>query len=134
MDNQSGSTNGTIQKAASNAIAGLEAAVRNSRAEFVARLPEYYKTLDHAAEAAMGEGILAPSVDEVMFIAHRIAGVGKTLGFPDLGDSARQTETAIAAYRCEQDSTVLRDISFSKIRHLAGLIEAICAAHGKCVS
>ena len=134
MDDQNRSMDGTIQMTASNALAGLEAAVSNSRAEFIARLPEYCKTLDHAAEATIGEDKQAPSIDEALFITHRIAGVGKTLGFPDLGDSARQTETAIAAYRRENDSTALRDVSCSQIRHLTGLIKAICAAHGEYVS
>lgn len=134
MDSPSRSLDGTVQEKASDARAALEAAVRNSRAKFVARLAEYHKTLDHTAEVSMGEDRVASAFDEAMFVAHRIAGVGQTLGFPDLGELARQTETAIAACQREQDSAALRDVSCSQIRRLADLIKAICADHGEWIS
>jgi len=72
-------------------------------------------------------------IDEAMFAAHRIAGVGKTLGFPELGEAARRTEGAIAAYKKEFGSAELRSVFYSRICQLAGIIEAICADHDECL-
>ena len=113
------------------AFAAVEAAVRKSREEFVGRLVEYRKTLDCTALKAFGAEIPDASMDKAQFIAHRIAGVGKTLGFADLGDAARQAEAAIVAYKLERSSD-LRNTSVSRICKLAGLIEIICADQDNC--
>ncbi len=109
----------------------VEAAVRKSREEFVLRLAEYRKTLDcdlfKSAEATSSDAVF----EQAQFIAHRIAGVGKTLGFADLGDAARQAEEAIVAYKLERSSD-LRKTSVARICNLARLIEVICADEDNC--
>ena len=111
-------------------FAAVEAAVRKSRVEFISRLVEYRTTLDCDT---FGSGVQTPdaSMDEAQFIAHRISGVGKTLGFGDLGDAARQTEAAITAWKLERTQE-RKKTSISRICNLAGLIEEICANDDDC--
>jgi len=106
--------------------AAVEAAVKKSRIEFMARLLEYRRKLDCDTFKTPGPDGLGASLDEAQFIAHRIAGVGKTLGFADLGDTARQAEAAIAAYKLESTAD-MRHAAVSRICKLMGLIETICA-------
>lgn len=106
--------------------AAVEAAVKKSRVEFLARLLEYRGKLDCDAFKAKPADTLGASFDEAQFVAHRIAGVGKTLGFADLGDMARQAEAAIAAYK-QQSSAEMREAAISRICLLMGLIESTCA-------
>jgi len=112
-------------------FAAVEAAVRKGRRDFVCRLMEYRQKLDCDAIRQPGADLPDRSIEEAQFIAHRIAGVGKTLGFADLGDAARQTEAAIAAYKLER-SPDLRRISISRICDLARLIEGICVDQDNC--
>ena len=67
-----------------------------------------------------------------MRIAHRIAGVGKTYGFGELGDVAREAETAISAYRTQRGSPELRAVSIARINRLARIIEDICSNPTTC--
>lgn len=103
----------------------VEAALKRSRMEFLARLVDYKAKLD-CETVKLGEtDRFDTSLDEAQFVAHRIAGVGKTLGFADLGDQARQTEAAISAYK--QDRTQeLRNSAIRRICGLMGVIESIC--------
>ncbi len=105
-------------------FAAVEAAVRKSRDEFLGRLQDYSAALDCTAlkePAAMPDAKL----DEAQFIAHRIAGVGKTFGYAALGDAARATENAILAWKQEQ-SDELRRAAVAKVCNLADRIDAIC--------
>ncbi len=119
------------QDGTAGVFAAVEAAVRKSRIEFVARLAEYRKMLDCDTFRRSGPDGPDQSMDEAQFVAHRIAGVGKTLGFADLGDAARQTEAAIAAYKLDR-SQDLRNRSISRICTLAGLIETVCTENEEC--
>ena len=92
---------------------------------------EYHRKLDCDAFKAHGPDGPGVSLDEAQFVAHRIAGVGKTLGFADLGDTARQAEAAITAYKLESTAD-LRQAAISRICKLMGLIEATCAEHEDC--
>jgi len=117
-----------------NAFAALEAAVRKSRGDFVVRLAEYRDTLDRL-ELEGGEIRETDAALEIaMRIAHRIAGVGKTFGFEDLGDVARDAETAISDYRSRRGSPELRAESVAQINVLTGMIEHICAGHDTCLA
>ncbi|PIE07078.1 MAG: hypothetical protein CSA74_09235 [Rhodobacterales bacterium] len=105
-------------------FAAVEAAVRKSRIEFAGRLQQYREKLDRIR--LRGAAVLPDAaMDEAQFIAHRIAGVGKTLGYAALGDAARVTETAILTWKQEQ-SDETRQAAFRTICTLAGLIGAIC--------
>lgn len=90
--------------------AALEAAVAKSRAEFLRRLAEYQGKLGcdsiaaHDAQQQVASFSLNTRLDDAQFIAHRIAGLGLTLGFGELGDTARQTEAAIMAFRKDQSA------------------------------
>lgn len=119
------------QEVSAGVYAAVEAAVKKSRIEFLARLLEYRGKLDCEAFKAAGPDGLGPSLDEAQFVAHRIAGVGKTLGFADLGEMARQAEAAIMAYKKDK-SADLRRTAISRICLLMGLIEATCAEHKGC--
>ncbi|MBV7407486.1 response regulator [Maritimibacter sp. DP1N21-5] len=109
----------------------LEAAVNKSRGQFVAKLAEYHVKLAQVAKADADQQQSDASIEEAMFIAHRIAGVGKTLGFPELGAVARQTEAALAAYRQELGSPELRKASVTRTDHLARVVEATYASYVK---
>jgi len=111
-------------------FAAVEAAVRKSRMEFIGRLLEYREKLDCGA-FRVGADLPETSMDDAQFIAHRIAGVGKTLGYADLGEAARQTETAILTWKRER-SQEARKATVSRICDLAGLIETICDDEGSC--
>jgi HPt (histidine-containing phosphotransfer) domain-containing protein len=119
------------QDVSAGVYAAVEAAVKKSRVEFMARLLEYRRKLDCDAFTAAGPDGPGASLDEAQFVAHRIAGVGKTLGFADLGDTARQAEAAITAYKLESTAD-LRQAAISRICKLMGLIEATCAEHEDC--
>lgn len=114
------------QEVSAGVYAAVEAAVQRSRVEFLARLLEYRGKLDCDAFRAAGPGAPGASFDEAQFVAHRIAGVAKTLGFADLGDMARQAEAAITAYK-QETSHELRQVAIVRICTLMGLIEATCA-------
>lgn len=111
--------------------AAVESAVRRSRIEFLSRLLDYRRKLDCEAFKTAGPEHLGKSLDEAQFVAHRIAGVGKTLGFADLGDHARQAEAAITAYKLESTSD-LRKTAIARVCTLVRLIEATCAEHEDC--
>ena len=111
--------------------AAVESAVKRSRIEFLSRLLDYRRRLDCEAFATGGPDSFSESFDEAQFVAHRIAGVGKTLGFADLGDQARQAEAAITAYKLESTSD-LRQIAIARICNLMRLIENTCAEHEDC--
>lgn len=110
-------------------FSAVEKAIRKSRAEFLARLTVYREKLDCDAFGKAGAG--EPPWDEAQFVAHRISGVGRTLGFSDLGDAARQTEAAIAAFKRERTRD-MRDVAAARVCGLVGLIEEICAAGENC--
>lgn len=116
-----------------SALAPFEAAVKKSRGAFVEKLDEYHATLYCAANSGADIDQLEEFIDEAVFAAHRIAGVGKTLGFPELGEAARRTETAIVAYKQEFGSVELRSVFYLRICQLASIIEAICADHDECL-
>ena len=120
-----------VPDGSSSVYAAVDAAVRKSREEFVARLVEYRERLDCDTFNEASAELPDAALDKAQFIAHRIAGVGKTLGFADLGDAARQTEAAIVAYKLERTSD-LRKTSISRICNLAGLIEGICTDTDNC--
>ena len=111
--------------------AAVEAALKRSRVEFLARLREYRGKLDCEAFKAAGADGLGRSLDEAQFVAHRIAGVGKTLGFAELGDHARQAEAAISAYKLESTAD-LRHTAILRVCKLVRQIEATCAEHEGC--
>lgn len=111
--------------------AAVESAVRRSRVEFLSRLSDYHRKLDCEAFKTAGSEGLGESLDEAQFVAHRIAGVGKTLGFADLGDHARQAEAAITAYKRESTSD-LRKAAIARVCNLVRLIETTCAEHEDC--
>lgn len=111
--------------------AAVESAVRRSRVEFLSRLLDYRRKLDCEAFGTAGPEHLNRSLDEAQFVAHRIAGVGKTLGFADLGDQARQAEAAITAYKLESSSD-LRKTAIARVCALVRLIEVTCAEHEDC--
>jgi len=113
-----------------NAFAALEAAAKKSRRGFVAKLAEYRGELDFAGDPATGGDQLEAFLDRAMFISHRIAGAAKTLGFPELGDRARQCEAAIAASKEAPGSFGQWKVPLARIHDLAGLIDVICAEHG----
>lgn len=115
-----------------NPLAPFEAAVKKSRRAFVEKLVEYHATLACAITAAPDADQSEPFVDEAMFVAHRIAGVGKTLGYPELGEAARRAEAAIAAYEKELGSAEQRSVCHTLLCQLASIIEAICADHDDC--
>ncbi len=52
-------------------------------------------------------------------------------GFADLGDTARQAEAAITAYKLESTAD-LRQAAVSRICKLMGLIETTCAENDDC--
>lgn len=117
----------------SGVYAAVEAAVQRSRVEFLARLGDYRQKLDCDAFSTPGSDARIQALDEAQFVAHRIAGLGKTLGFADLGDTARSAEAAITAYKLER-TTELRQTAISRICKLSGMIEATCAEHGHCTA
>ncbi len=109
-------------------FAAVEAAVQRSRLEFIDRLVEYRTALDCQAMKRAASGQLDGALDQAQFVAHRIAGVGKTLGFTELGDQARQTEAAITAYKVER-TPALRETAVGRVCRLVGQIESVCAEH-----
>ena len=119
------------QDMSAGVYAAVEAAVKKSRIEFLARLLEYRRKLDCDAFRAAHPNELGASLDDAQFVAHRIAGVGKTLGFADLGDIARQAEAAITAYKLES-SADLHQLAVARICQLTGLIETTCADQDDC--
>lgn len=127
----SGPEHGPASRFGQDVFAAVEVAVKRSRLEFIARLADYRRKLDCEAIRDADLERLAASLDEAQFVAHRIAGVGETLGFPDLGASARQTEAAITAYKLER-SADLRQTAISRICTLSGLIDLTCAELGDC--
>ena len=112
-------------------FAAVDAAVRKSRQEFIARLVEYRERLDCDSFKDAHADLPEASLDKAQFIAHRIAGVGKTSGFADLGDAARHAEAAIVAYKLER-SPELRKTSISRVCKLSRLIEVICTDKDNC--
>jgi len=123
----------SFHEKSNSALAPFEAAVKKSRGAFVEKLVEYHATLYCVANSGADSDQLEEFIDEAMFAAHRIAGVGKTLGFPELGEAALRTEAAIAAYKKEFGSVELRSVFYSRICHLARIIEAICANQDECL-
>ncbi|SMH53258.1 Hpt domain-containing protein [Maritimibacter sp. HL-12] len=115
-----------------NPLAPFEAAVKKSRRAFVEKLAEYHATLACAIISAPDADQSEPFVDAAMFVAHRIAGVGKTLGFAELGEAARRAEVAIAAYEKDLGSAERHSVCHARICQLASIIEAICADHDDC--
>lgn len=111
--------------------AAVESAVRRSRVEFLSRLLDYRRKLDCEAFLSASPDNLGKSLDEAQFVAHRIAGVGKTLGFADLGDHARQAEAAITAYKIESTPD-LRKTAIAQVCALVRLIEITSAEHEDC--
>ena len=131
LDTDPDTTHRFGQDLSAGVYAAVEAAVKKSRIEFMARLLEYRRKLDCDAFKAAGPDGPCVSLDEAQFVAHRIAGVGKTRGFADLGDTARQAEAAITAYKLES-SADLRQAAVSRICKLMGLIETTCAENDDC--
>lgn len=110
-------------------LSPFEAAVKKSQGAFVVKLVEYHATLYTAANTDTDSDRFEASVEEALFAAHRIAGVGKTLGFGELGDAARKAEVAISAYQKNFGSAERYRRYQSRICQLARMIEAICADH-----
>lgn len=116
---------------ASGVFSAVEKAIRKSRAEFLARLTVYREKLDCETFGKSGAAEGELPWDDAQFVAHRISGVGRTLGFSDLGDAARQTEAAIAAFKRERTGA-RREAAIARVCGLAGLIEEICASGENC--
>lgn len=77
-----------------NDVSEIEAAIEEIRSDFIRKLIGYSRRLQHLLEAD-DTNARTDRVEEATFIAHRIAGVAGTFGYPRLGDLARNTERAL---------------------------------------
>lgn len=72
------------------------------RQRFVEGLPQRVETLDMLVTRIELGHMADEALSEVAQEMHRIAGVAKTLGFPELGQLARDTETDLIAVKGHQ--------------------------------
>lgn len=69
------------------------------RQRFLEGLPQKIDLLDTLVTRIELRHMLDDALSQIEREMHKIAGVAKTLGFPDLGDMARSTETDIISAR-----------------------------------
>lgn len=124
-----GGSSRSYQERSRAALAALSPAVEKIRGEFVGKLTGYHARLRSAIMSDAKPEQQKALFDDASFVSHRIAGVGHTLGYSELGAAARRTEAMLAAYK-SNDVSVGRDVVIAQIRQLMVMIEAIKAEYG----
>lgn len=83
--------------AASNFPAGLPEVLRAAHQVFVNLTMDRILRIEALTQAILKGEDPAPALTEIAQISHKIAGVAGTLGYPDIGDSARSIERDLKA-------------------------------------
>jgi HPt (histidine-containing phosphotransfer) domain-containing protein len=76
----------------------LNSAIQIIRGRFLARLTEQYARSRELAQDWQQNECGGDELKELCAIAHKVAGLAKTVGFADLGDTAYQTDSVIQKY------------------------------------
>ncbi|HXF91066.1 MAG TPA: Hpt domain-containing protein, partial [Candidatus Nitrosotenuis sp.] len=81
----------------------LQSNLANLQRAYVENLTKHITQIDHLTAQQQRGNFNLESLQELKFIAHKLAGSGKTFGFPDISDYARQLEQFI--FQAESESS-----------------------------
>src|SRR5690606_29348025 len=97
----------------------LRDAIARLRPRYLQTMAEFKGRLDTAARQAASPAAGARPLEDATFVAHRIAGTAANFGWPELGELAMQTESALREHLSDR---IPRATALTHIRDLSGAL------------
>jgi Hpt domain. len=98
----------------------LRDAIARLRPRYLETMADFKARLDGAVRQAMRPAAGPQPLEDAQFVAHRIAGTAANFGWPELGELAMQTESALREHLSDRIS---RDTALTHIRDLSGALD-----------
>jgi HPt (histidine-containing phosphotransfer) domain-containing protein len=107
----------------------LDAAIAKVRLDFIKRLGTQFSVLEELANQFEREPRSRPALEQLATEAHKIAGIAKSVGFPRLGDCAKESEEAVREFLASSNEAVADSVAEKIDSMLEEIENAVVAGH-----
>jgi HPt (histidine-containing phosphotransfer) domain-containing protein len=103
----------------------VDSTIARLRGRFLDRLAGQYETAVRQTQDAQRLGDNSDNLREVLLIAHKVAGIAKSVGFPELGLAAFNTDQVLRRWLAGEAPNQTEEEIFSILREFLASCEKV---------